>query len=357
MAVERAKRAVLQSGTSNPPEVVRVLGVLFLCGAVLAAAQISVADSEPGNVAGLYAIAAVSFVVGVGSFLWAPRVQAWMVHALFAAGSALICLGIFLAGVATGAYAVLFVWLVIMAASFFSARAIAAHVGWILVASAVALASVETSPGVSPATRWVFGSLLLVVAATVMSRIAAGRRAVEQRLRTEIEEKAQLQRELEHLAHHDPLTGLPNRRRLDQELERELARADRSGRPLCVIALDLDGFKAYNDRHGHVAGDRLLKAAAGAWTEALRAVDTLARIGGDEFVVLVPDCPGEDAVRVAQRLRHSIALALPCSAGSALWDRQESAEELCGRADRAMYEAKKRGPSRAIVGEATAAGH
>jgi diguanylate cyclase len=228
----------------------------------------------------------------------------------------------------------------VMAASYFSPKAILAHVVWILVASRVTLGVVETS-GVSATIRWTFGSLLLVVAAVMMSRIVSERRSIEDQLRTEIEEKARLQREFEHLAHHDPLTGLPNRRRFEQELARELARATRHNAQLSVVSLDLDQFKEYNDAHGHVAGDRLLKLMASAWTERLRAADVIARIGGDEFVVVLPDCPPDDAERVVQRLCRPIPLGLTCSAGTACWDGRESAQELYARADRAMYEAKE----------------
>jgi diguanylate cyclase (GGDEF)-like protein len=174
----------------------------------------------------------------------------------------------------------------------------------------------------------------------VMSQIVAGRRETEERLRKEIEENAHLQRELEHQAHHDPLTGLPNRRRLEQELARELARAGRQGTPLCVVALDLDGLKAYNDAHGHTAGDRLLKHAASIWSDALRATDLIARMGGDEFVALLPDCSPEEAAQVVARLCRSHPLGLSCSAGIACWNRQESADALLSRADTAMYETK-----------------
>jgi diguanylate cyclase (GGDEF)-like protein len=340
MTGERSRHAPLREGAHDPPQVSRALGVLFLCGALLVIVQVSLPDREHAHVAGLYGIGGLGLVLGSASVIWAKYAREWTVHTLFATGTALICLGVYSSGVATGAYSVLFVWLVVMAASFFSPKAILAHVVWILVASRVTLGVVETS-GVSATIRWTFGSLLLVVAAVMMSRIVSERRSIEDQLRTEIEEKARLQREFEHLAHHDPLTGLPNRRRFEQELARELARATRHNAQLSVVSLDLDQFKEYNDAHGHVAGDRLLKLMASAWTERLRAADVIARIGGDEFVVVLPDCPPDDAERVVQRLCRPIPLGLTCSAGTACWDGRESAQELYARADRAMYEAKE----------------
>jgi diguanylate cyclase (GGDEF)-like protein len=340
MTQDRAAGSLLRAGTYDSPQISRTLGVLLLCGAGLTTLQISLNTSERPDAAGLYGIAVIAFVLGAASIIWARRALPWTVHVVFVSGTALICLGIVFAGVATGAYSVLFVWLVITAASFFSPRAIAAHVLWILLGSAAALALVDTSPGVSPLTRWAFGSLLLVIAASVMTRVAAGRRAIE---------------ELKHLANHDPLTGLANRRRLDDELARELARAARNELALCVLALDIDGFKAYNDRHGHIAGDRLLKRSASVWVEALRSVDMVARIGGDEFVVLLPDCALADARRVAERLCEGIPFGPSCSAGAALWDGRESAEALLDRADREMYQAKKSGTPRTILAATAAA--
>ena len=132
-----------------------------------------------------------------------------------------------------------------------------------------------------------------------------------------------LQRELEHLAHHDPLTGLPNRRWFEQEIARDLARATRQNAPLSVIALDLDQFKTYNDAHGHVAGDRLLKLLASLWTEALRTADVMARLGGDEFVVVLPDCPLPPRPSRGAATLPAHCLGLTCSAGTACWDGRE----------------------------------
>ena len=107
---------------------------------------------------------------------------------------------------------------------------------------------------------------------------------------------------LQSTARTDPLTGLPNRRVWDEDLERELARARRHGGSLCLAMLDLDRFKAYNDHHGHQAGDELLAAAAAAWRPELRATDTIARYGGEEFAVLLPHSDEEGALIVVERL-------------------------------------------------------
>jgi diguanylate cyclase (GGDEF)-like protein len=249
-----------------------------------------------------------------------------------------ICLCEYFAGVGAGVYAGMFVWVVLMAASFFSRRAVAAHVLWVLVTWGVTLAVIDEPTGFPALTRWVLGGVVLTVAALVMADIVAARRSIE-------EERERLQHELVHMAHHDALTGVPNRRLFEQQLERELARASRSGAALCLAALDLDHFKAYNDREGHVAGDRLLKATTSAWSNVLRAGDMLARMGGDEFVALLPDCDPGEAHRVADRLASVVPLGQHCSTGVACWDGRESAETLLGRADKAMYVGKIKRPA------------
>jgi len=157
-----------------------------------------------------------------------------------------------------------------------------------------------------------------------------------------------LYREVGRLARTDGLTGVANRRAWDEELPQALARAARSGQQLCLALLDLDHFKDYNDRHGHQAGDRLLKAAAAAWQARLRKTDLLARYGGEEFAVLLPDCGLEAAMEIAERLRTAQP-EVTCSLGVAAWDGREGDGELLARADRALYAAKAAGRDRSLA--------
>jgi diguanylate cyclase (GGDEF)-like protein len=154
-----------------------------------------------------------------------------------------------------------------------------------------------------------------------------------------------LYRRVGRMARTDALTGVLNRRVLDHELPRELGRATRTGRPLCVALVDLNHFKAYNDRHGHQAGDRLLKAAGAAWGACLRNTDLLVRYGGEEFAVVLPDCVLEDAMAIAERLRTAQPEGT-CSIGVAQWVPGETVDELIGRADQALYAAKAGGRDR-----------
>jgi diguanylate cyclase (GGDEF)-like protein len=164
-------------------------------------------------------------------------------------------------------------------------------------------------------------------------------------------ERADLAERLEHQALTDPLTGLVNRRGLARELDREMARAARHGSPLGFALMDLDNFKAYNDRHGHAVGDRLLARAARAWLARIRAHDTLARYGGEEFVILLPDCSAgsSTSLEVVERVRAATPDGQTASVGLALWDGHEPAGRLVERADVALYAAKDRGRDRALA--------
>jgi diguanylate cyclase (GGDEF)-like protein len=157
---------------------------------------------------------------------------------------------------------------------------------------------------------------------------------------------------LANAAQTDELTGLPNRRAWDERAARELARASRSGNPICLALLDLDHFRAYNDAHGYAAGDALLKTCAARWWNAVRNVDLLARIGGEEFALLLTNCIAPDAVSALDRVRASTHDLRTVSVGIAQWDMQEPLEDLMIRADVALYKAKRSGRDRVELAEA-----
>lgn len=156
-------------------------------------------------------------------------------------------------------------------------------------------------------------------------------------------ERERLLGEVQDLARHDALTGLPNRRVLQELLPREMARTRRNELSLCLAIVDIDHFKAYNDTNGHLAGDEVLRACAREWDGALRGEDTLVRFGGEEFLVLLPDTEPEQAAEIVERLRATTPMGQTCSAGLALWDCTESIDDLLRRADEALYLAKASG--------------
>lgn len=154
---------------------------------------------------------------------------------------------------------------------------------------------------------------------------------------------------MSHLAQEDGLTGIANRRTLDETLPVEFARARRSGQPLTLVMMDLDHFKRYNDRRGHAAGDALLRGAAQAWLKQMRPTDLLARYGGEEFTLVLPACTADQAAQLVDRLRPLMPDRQTFSAGVATWEATETPTELLQRADRALSLAKKGGRNRTMI--------
>jgi diguanylate cyclase (GGDEF)-like protein len=164
--------------------------------------------------------------------------------------------------------------------------------------------------------------------------------------------------ELEYRATHDELTGLPNRTTVIETLSKELNRSGRSGRSVAVVMVDIDHFKGINDAHGHLAGDAVLKATAERMRQLVRPYDTIGRFGGEEFLLVIPECGREDALQIAERLRAGVAdqpvtfedrvLTVTLSVGVAWLDdaRQQDIDTLIAAADRALYRAKEAGRNR-----------
>jgi diguanylate cyclase (GGDEF)-like protein len=159
------------------------------------------------------------------------------------------------------------------------------------------------------------------------------------------------------MARTDPLTELSNRRAWEEELAREMAMAQRGGLRLSVGLIDLDELKSYNDRWGHAAGDRVLLTAAARWRRRLRLTDLLARIGGDEFAVAMPNCGLREAEALGDQLRGALPDGLTCSIGVAEWNPSESATELLARADEALYAAKNSGRNATFSGHGPTRAH
>ena len=172
------------------------------------------------------------------------------------------------------------------------------------------------------------------------------------RKNTEIEEAYKV---IEQLARTDPLTGLANRRTLDETLAREIARAAREGAPLSLVMGDLDHFKCINDEYGHVTGDDVLARTAGVFLTQIRPYDLAARYGGEEFVVVLPGASTDGALSFAERIRKDVSeLAIPhcpravtISLGVASWWAGDTVAAFVARADTALYKAKSTGRNRA----------
>ncbi|RYE73966.1 MAG: GGDEF domain-containing protein, partial [Oxalobacteraceae bacterium] len=168
---------------------------------------------------------------------------------------------------------------------------------------------------------------------------------------------------LRHQSTVDPLTGLYNRRFFDESLKRELARAQRSQSACSVVMIDLDHFKRVNDTYGHEGGDLVLKAASHAILQRVRASDVVCRYGGEELVLMLPDCSAEEAQKCAEGIRSSIGgiviehagqtiSGISASFGVAQWPGHGDGEQaLLSAADRALYAAKKGGRNQVMVAD------
>jgi diguanylate cyclase (GGDEF)-like protein len=193
--------------------------------------------------------------------------------------------------------------------------------------------------------------------ASLLDRVRENERALESEVRRRTEELSIANAELSRLAMQDPLTGLKNRRAFEEHYARELARAARNKTPLSVLFIDVDQFKSYNDKHGHPAGDRLLKKFADLFdtgsVAAGRAADIVARYGGEEFVIVLPDTHKDGALVRAERVREIIesadidgisskpSLPITISIGVATFPDDASDDtELLLKADNALLQAK-----------------
>lgn len=315
----------------------RVSGILFLCGSMLVALAIAFPHPASLDTRGLAAVIPVAAATGVALLWWPRSLPPWILHAAVGFGSLLICVCVYFAGLAAAIFPSMFIWVVLLSGYFFTARGAMGHLAWLLTLYAVTLAVAPAADAsISPVVRWAITAFVLGIAAAVTSWLVDG-------LRHQIAARESLESELRHLALHDPLTGLANRRLVEEVITRELARRDRNPTPLCIAAVDLDAFKAYNDSLGHAAGDDLLRSAAEAWGKALRTGDLIGRYGGDEFVIVLPDCPLEEGEQVLERLRGVCPANTTCSAGVAAAQDGDTPDALLGRADAALYDAKRGG--------------
>jgi diguanylate cyclase len=173
-----------------------------------------------------------------------------------------------------------------------------------------------------------------------------------QRLRNELDR-------MSAAASHDMLTGALNRQGMGEVVDKEMARAQRSGAPLCMAMLDIDDFKRLNDRLGHLSGDAALKHLANVAKASLRTQDSVARFGGEEFVVILPDTSTAEATEVLTRLQRELTkelflegdqrILITFSAGVVQVQSGETLEQVLQRADLAMYAAKRAGKNRVVV--------
>jgi two-component system cell cycle response regulator len=317
----------------------RAQGGFFVSGGLLA--LISLLLPHPPEVfdAGVLAIGSFACVSGALLVLKPQVMPPHLLTLVLACGNLLISTGVWFSHSSESVYALLYVWVGFQAAYFFPRRHAVVHVAATGVTYAVALALV---PGSDRAERW----LLLFGTVVVISLMVALLRERVERLIARLADAART----------DPLTGLLNRRGFQELMEVETERALRSSRPLAIVVGDLDHFKHLNDRFGHGAGDLALRRFGEIATSASRRIDAVARIGGEEFALLLPDTEQHAAYLLAERLRR--AVKEPSADGDlptvsfgvvSFPTHAADAEALMHAADQALYAAKAMGRDRSVI--------
>ncbi|MDQ5807862.1 MAG: diguanylate cyclase [Actinomycetota bacterium] len=320
----------------------RSLAVLFFVGGALADLSLLLPTHAAASLPALAVIATTAVVSGAGMFLFAARLPDALMTISLAFGTLLVSAGVAVTGDTTAVYALFYVWVGFEAFFFLPRRHAVAHVAFVAAAYAVALA-VAGGSAPDAAARW-----LMTLGTVVTVGVLAG--ALHDRAERLIDRLADA-------ARTDALTGLLNRRGFEERIATELERAKRTGRPVAVIVGDLDHFKSVNDRFGHRVGDRTLQRFAEVARSVKRRIDDLARIGGEEFALVLPDSDEHGGFLVAERLRRAVRddglagdTAVTVSFGVASCPRHAAtSEQLLHCADQALYLAKQLGRDRSVI--------
>ena len=265
---------------------------------------------------------------------WTPDVCAYVMYVIVGAV-------IFTVHRADSPIAFFYLWLSVHSFYFLPWRRAAPQVAFIAVNYAVSLPAL---PGAAfPLLRWGVTVLTVIVICTLVALLRARVDALVARL--------------SGVARTDPLTGLRNRRAYDEQLAVEIARADRTGRPLALLVIDIDHFKRVNDRYGHPAGDSVLRKVAAELERTARQVDVVARIGGEEFVILLPDTDRDGGYAAGERMRFAVRHAfgrdrfrVSISVGVAAYpDNASDADAVFQAADIALLAGKDAGRDTTVV--------
>lgn len=330
----RGRRIALS--TLNGPDMARSAGVLFAAGALLSLIGNIAPHAHQSDTDAYWVIAALAAVPAAALLRWPRRIPDAAYPVLMVYASVVISLALYFDGERVGGHAaldeVLYVWVALYAGYFFSRRQ--------LIFQALVIAALYGGvlglihPGRTGVTRW-----LIVV--TMVAAVSA----VVHLLRRQTDE---LVAELDEAARTDRVTGLLNRRGFDAHYALEFERTRRAGGTFALMVCDLDRLKALNDSFGHAAGDDALIATGRALASAVRRMDIVARVGGDEFALLLPGANAREGFALAARMREAVAsisapadVTLSISVGIAEYPVDgEDAETLMAAADASLYAAK-----------------
>jgi diguanylate cyclase (GGDEF)-like protein/putative nucleotidyltransferase with HDIG domain len=319
----------------------QALAGLFAAGASLALLTVLLPHSADANVAGLVLIVAAAYLVGFGLSWRSSNLSGWVLPVALAWGTTSITGVAYFSAESPSPLIFFYLWIFLYSAYFFDDRITLLQVAYTGIALAALLIALPPSNGV--AVWWLVAIGTLAVGAIMI-------RSMRRRVETLIDR-------LYDTARTDPLTDLPNRRGFRELLDLELERARRRESSLTVVVGDLDHFKEVNDRSGHHVGDAVLARVARLLEGRKRTVDAAARVGGEEFTLVLPDTDENEAFVVAERLRTELenefasdAVPITISFGIATYPQHgHTAGSLLRAGDEALYGAKRHGRNRSMI--------
>jgi diguanylate cyclase (GGDEF)-like protein len=321
----------------------RTFAYLFAAGATVLLVTLPLPHAADRELAGLLTVGAIAYLASGAFVVGFDRLPAWAYRGAPIVAAGLVAAALYFGGsTAAGAYAMFLFWVVVGSGFFFELRLTLVYVAIATAVYAFVLV-LEAEPPL-PLLHWTMAAGTLLMAGL----ITVGLRGQVDRLVARLADAAGT----------DPLTGLSNRREFEDRFGTELERSTRSGRPLGLIAVDLDWFKQVNDRFGHEVGDRVLQYVGVVLERETRAIDTVARLGGEEFAVLAPEASQEHTYILAERLRAAVKGSfaerregpLTLSCGIATFPISGgTGGDLMRAADRALYTAKDLGRDRTVV--------
>lgn len=331
----------------GPEVMARAQGVIMAAAGILGYAGVLLPHDASYNELGLLVIQASAVVGGALLVLFGGRTPRWLLRFNPPASTVLTSLAVYFSGDVTSAYALFYFWACIYAFYFFSWQEALLNVAFVCVNYAVIVATMG-APGDDLTNRGVAHHLVM----TVGTLTVAGASLIALRGRVDL-----LFGRLTDAARTDALTGLPNRVGLLETVEREIERARPEQRPLSVLVLDLDRFKRFNERVGIAASDQALRRVGNLLHDSTRLIDTIARSGGEEFAVVLPETDQHRAFLLAEGLLRSIretfaaaGQELTASVGVATFPMHAiEIEGLIASADKAMHAAKALGRDRAVI--------